>query len=478
MKYSEYADANAAFMQEISDLRELRTRALVRINPVIGRNNLRIRIHSFFNNADFKTLYLFESVVHQKCLRSYRPEVLRQRAQSLSLSSSIAEPVYSFRLPERFQRRARIVVRFGPQRHAAQRMVADVLKRLHPPRADQFTINGGVPAALRAVEEAVREGYVHGVERDIVHFYDSVRADGLYEALRPIPREVVENVVLYRGGVRPLSGRLRRTSAASLTNNPAPPPSRGPFLTGAASSPIAAEIIVAGLIEQLPENIRCVAYADNVLLLGRTRDVVETASSRLEVLARECSCGPLELRANKEIDLSGDVRAFFEFLGYEGEVSSDHHHISWKPRQRAWENCLEVIGGLIKDGRTPRNVIKWLDGWRRGYPMWETGQRDSEAMKIAVLTNALFATRRPQDREVYLSHILAGTYMMRKTEGFEAALNQFLPNPTGEERPDYSERQDRLWRDRFEFLRTIQEFIALTAVQQQAIVARETCVSD
>lgn len=54
--------------------------------------------------------------------------------------------------------RTRTVDMFGPIKRARQQLVADIVRHTNPPRANQYMLRGGIPAALAAVEAAHRDG--------------------------------------------------------------------------------------------------------------------------------------------------------------------------------------------------------------------------------------------------------------------------------------------------------------------------------
>jgi hypothetical protein len=82
-----------------------------------------------------------------------------------------------------WRRKERQVNVFGLQNRARQELVRWVMEACFPLRENQYFYKG-VPAAHKAVEEAVASGMRYGVELDVVSFYPSITSlNGLVEVL-------------------------------------------------------------------------------------------------------------------------------------------------------------------------------------------------------------------------------------------------------------------------------------------------------
>lgn len=432
MNFLEYERRYPDFVGTLQQLRARRDRKLRRIVPELSERAIgtcRIRFHDFFDDVDVRTIYLYESALKKKQLGRYSPTVLARAAENFSLTAPIHESVRREDLRERFRRRAREVYKFGPKRHAAQCMVADLLGASHALRPDQFTIRGGVPAALQAVEEAFRNGFRYAVERDITRYYENINPEGLYGTLRPLSREVIDNVVLSSRAVITPHEADNRPSSFTQVRRLGPLPSRGSLLPGAASSPIVAELVMKGLLDDVTRgrDIRCVAYADNVLLMARTMDEADEASRHLEILAGECSCGPLELKPPNHFDLAS-IDGYIRFLGYDGIVSgNDSHPIEWQPEQSAIDTCIHYIEHDGRRTSSPGQIVSWLESWRRGYSAWHDGDFETIRFKVGVLTRAAFSARPAAKRDGYIATICSEIFALRERPSLYRTVQDFLP---------------------------------------------------
>ena len=179
-------------------------------------------------------------------------------------------------------------------------------------------------------------------------------------------------------------------------------------------------------------DIRCVAYADNVLLMARTMDEADEASRHLEILARECSCGPLGLKPANGFDLAS-IGSYIRFLGYDGTVSGDDEHpIEWRPEQSALNACINYIEGEGWQRFPPERIVSWLDSWRRGYSAWQEGDLETVRFKVGVLTRAAFSTRDPATRDGYLATICTEIFALRERPSLYRMVEDFLPSGRNE----------------------------------------------
>ncbi|MCA1492009.1 hypothetical protein I6F11_13860 [Ensifer sp. NBAIM29] len=369
MRHAEYVCRNPAFASEVEQAGNDAGRLLQRLSVASDRNVKRFLVRKFLNSPQAKLHYLFRSVTRCKALHRFPPETLRAQSETLNAFGHEPEPVGYYRTPATAMQRARTITVYGPRNKARQKMVLAVLKAIHQSRHDQYTISGGVPKALQALEQDFRDGYTYAVERDISRFYQRVRLEGLASILRPLPRGVVEHVIW--------DGRSDdQTDIDELSTGVSDDgllPLRG-LPQGSACSPIAAEMVVANLLAGMSHDLRYRAYADNVIILGRTYDAVAAASEQLEDLATASIAGPLRLKPAGEIfNLGSD---HFRFLGYDGihRPLIAPSRIEWTPKHEK----LETIEGIIqRPDVTPQeliNALKWCQAAANAYPLWDAGR--------------------------------------------------------------------------------------------------------
>lgn len=361
MNFSEYRDAHLEFVEAVLSAKLKKDRKLNQIASAQSRDKKRFLIRQFLNDVEIKKYYLFKSIQHKKLFDQFPPSEIETVARELSAFQPFTENVTSINLQSGNGRR-RTTYSFGPRRHALQKMTADILKVIFPfPYAGHFTIHGGVRAALEAVSGHIRDGFTFAIERDIRKFYPSVNIEGLVELLRPLPGSVVRNVIAYRR--TSLGESIPITTSA---DNDAPLPPGGTLAQGSAASPVAAEIVMARLLTPILPDVRVVAYADNVLILGEKLDAVENANSILEARVSEHTCGPLGLKPalHTHVVIGGGI----EFLGSFGAY--DGHSMSWEPNDRAMSRLIDSLHNATSEEQI-RATIDWVTKWSRGYPLWD-----------------------------------------------------------------------------------------------------------
>lgn len=420
---------HSVFVADVISTKGRRKAALDKIARSTNRDKRRLLIRQFLNDPALKLLYFFESVQAKRLLKQFPPERMQHAAEQLSTSHHCYEGVYPKNLPNGSSGKIRTTYNFGPGKHALQRMVADILRAMFPlPSDSHFTIQGGVQAALKAVEGHVREGFIYGVERDIAQFYPSVNVVELARLLRPLPFSVVMNVIAYAPGFVWYGSHVLPDAV-----HDAPLPLRGLLAQGSAASPIAAEVLMADLLQGLPDDVRVISYADNVLILGETLDSVEAANAALEARAREHPCGPLGLKP------SASIKNFAEeaitFLGNDGEWNGQGMH--WRPNTFA----MEKIYTAVETARNSDEVLKaekWLRNWRRGYSLWNNG--DEEVSLLIAQLGARLAFNSTSSRitgyRTGLMLVIDYCNRVRRNTGAFPSLHEILPDHWNNSTPD------------------------------------------
>jgi hypothetical protein len=187
----------------------------------------------------------------------------------------------------------RTVADFGIEHRTLQQMVRDVLRAVGDLHPRQYAVRGGVHAAIGQVAQAMSAGYLWAVEIDIDNFFQSFVADKIID-LMPLPKKVTERIVISRclsliqGNLYPLFGPasdelVSETLAAARQGIP----------QGSAASPIVAERLLAWSLDQLPTGSEFVAYADNILVLGKSEYEAASISSTLGSALMAHPAGPL-----------------------------------------------------------------------------------------------------------------------------------------------------------------------------------------
>lgn len=155
-----------------------------------------------------------------------------------------------------------------------------------------------------------------------------------------------------------------------------PPPSLGDagigLPQGSAASPLVAEIVTASVLRSatLPSGVRLFVYADNLLVLGRTRAEVEAAAVDLRFAFERADAGNMELRTERVARVADG----FEFLGY--GIKRRREQVSVAPTRK---NVVELHISLLADaarlavGRASQSELRRrVEGWRRGFSQCDT----------------------------------------------------------------------------------------------------------
>lgn len=361
--FEAFASSYPVFITALAELRHYRDREMTKLAG-LDHSAKRDRARKLLGCPRLALLYAYEAVRRLQQLHGATPDTLRDLASRCNPFTRSHEAVQ--RLLIGSGSRTRSVQNFGPLKRMHQLLVADVLAALHPPRRDQYLFNGGMPMALAAIEAAFRDGYTHAVEIDMIDFYGSVRMPGLADLLRPLPASVVENVVwdyaVRRGPddefVIPCDAGVP-TSLTGLVG----------LSLGAATSPIVGERIIGSLLASAGLG-SVVAYADNVLVLGRDHEEVAARAQHLAEHALRLEAGPVRPRIGRAasfFDRSGGV----EFGKQWGHAI--RHRLNWMPHadKQAEHRVADHVDSMTLDeiAEAERKVTHW----RRSYPMWRTG---------------------------------------------------------------------------------------------------------
>ena len=213
---------------------------------------------------------------------------------------------------------------FGIENRALQYLVLLVVRELVELHPSQYQTNPygprGTHPAIEQVKKALSEGYVWAIEYDIKDCYPSFNGKELANLL-PLPKKVIEAVLLcellnLKGDYSLLhsSGSVGcekdDEAGANLLNDHLVKARRG-IPQGSAASPFVAEALLSPTLHQIPNIGVIVAYADNILLLAKTKGDVVSMSKCLRSALKAHPVGPLYSKA-KRFDPGQPI----DFLGH------------------------------------------------------------------------------------------------------------------------------------------------------------------
>lgn len=372
---------------------ETRKQRLLDAIAVANPKRKRDLARRFLRDPQVSLAYVWEGV-RRKQQFDLSPDAIRRVANTMNVFHPAREQVRRATI-QRWGRKSREVHRFGYQRFARQRMVAELGVTLHPLSSNQF-FGRGVPAAWKAVEELVQSGNTHGAEIDVVSFYASVTAlDELKALLRPLPGSVVEHVVWDGSLKRSLANSTRHLARATSSNL-----NRHTGLSqGSASSPIAGEVIMQSLLRCVPD-WPMVIYHDNVFVFGRSHEEVVARINVLREAAARHAVG--ELRFGEE-----RFWAYPEplaFLG--GEVDPTEIIWRWQPTQAALDRYLWACDQGQLTAAELRAILCGLPRFRRTYPLWLEGCQWVIKREAELAARVFMKSGEAADRERALDALL------------------------------------------------------------------------
>jgi hypothetical protein len=373
----------------------------------------RDHIRKLLRDRKLHRLYAYHAIRQARRLGNATPETVDALATSFNAFAPVTGERVALRWIEKGSGK-RWVHDFGLRRRMQQKLVADILRQIHPPRRTQMLFNGGMPEARKAIATAYHEdGFTHGVELDFVGFYNSVERPALAELLRPLPTPVVEHVIW------DVAMRDDPSLYAVVGTMPAPTSSvpTGLFL-GSSTSPIVGEKVVARLLANAGEQ-DTITYADNLFVMGRSETEVRERIDRIRESAASLDVGSLELREGHSSRYN--LTRPFEFLKQDGVATAAG--FEWRPGTA--KQLQYQIGAAEYDVSTDEiaTAEKRVRFWRRSYPDWPEGNVQ-EAVHLAELATRRFYKDGNASNQTAAVHAIFVAWL---ADGQMRSLLEFIP---------------------------------------------------
>jgi hypothetical protein len=210
----------------------------------------------------------------------------------------------------------RRTMNFGIQNRALQYLVLLPLRELanlHPSQYGQR----GTHAAIQAVAKALTQGHTWAIEHDVEDCFASFDGKRALELI-PVPKKVGESILI--------SEHLSLTSGPTLVysfgcegdaewwpnlHSDELAKARRGIPQGSATSSLVAEMLLAKAIHAIPPIGVVVAYADNILLIAKTKEDVVSMCYALRCALKAHPAGPLQPK-RRYFDSGQPI----EFLGH------------------------------------------------------------------------------------------------------------------------------------------------------------------
>jgi hypothetical protein len=244
---------------------------------------------------------------------------------------------------------ARPICDFGFQNRVLQQLVLTALEAgasFHPA---QFNVagRGGTHAAKRALRDAYASGhYKYVVQVDVRNCFPSFTATGVAESL-PIPRQVTNAVVMLDN----LQVTPTYTSARARHHHRAEPPAMTGLPQGSICSTIVQSILLKPLLDVVPATAFAAMWADNLIVLCRTRAEAERTIMDLHQAARSLPSGPVQLTDGGV----GRVSSKTEFIGSVFQRRKGRPLIAPSPRAKG-DYAASVRGILAQSASESRET--------------------------------------------------------------------------------------------------------------------------
>jgi hypothetical protein len=185
----------------------------------------------------------------------------------------------------------RTYMAFGIENSALQYLVLKLLEQIADTDPCQYTIRGGMHAAVKHVAKVMSTGPLWAVEVDVIDCYPSFDGEKLKDLL-PVPKEVSGNVLISEhlnlngGNITHItkSGPFGPAGGpkASMTLEGMLAAARRGIPQGSAMSPLIAETVLAIALREVPDLGDKVGYGDNTLLMAKEASDMVTMLEALE----------------------------------------------------------------------------------------------------------------------------------------------------------------------------------------------------
>jgi hypothetical protein len=267
----------------------------------------------------FEAKRLAAHMAYRKMPVHYRPEKSELDAIAKALnpwSGTDEEVIVGIRRKVDDPHDFRHTMSFGIENRALQYLTMLVLRELVELHPDQYALRG-MHAAIEAAVKAMSEGYGWAIEYDIKDCYPSFNGKELSNIL-PLPKKVSEAVLLgehlnLKGGQSLIDclGCDEGDDWEPVLFNDLLATARRGLPQGSAVSPLVAEALLADTIHMVPKLGVVVAYADNFLLLAKSKGDVVAMSKALWSALIAHPAGPFKPKT-RVFDVNGPI----SFLGH------------------------------------------------------------------------------------------------------------------------------------------------------------------
>ena len=212
-----------------------------------------------------------------------------------------------------------------------------------------FRPGRGCKDALREVDRLLKAGHTWVVDVDVEQYFDTIPHAKL---LKEVAREIADGTVLSLIDLYLRAGVMEGAKGWQPTNVGTP--------QGAVISPLLANIYLHPVDEIVSRDYALVRYADDMVILCRTRDEAEVA---LQALRAQLEQRGLRLHPEKTRIADATQRPGFEFLGY--RFSAGYRD----PRNSSMKKLKDSIRAKTRrtSGDSTEDIIRSVTATLRGW---------------------------------------------------------------------------------------------------------------
>jgi len=299
----------------------------------------------------------------------------------------------------------RVICDFGVENRALQFMALSILKATNDVDQRQFSANGGAGAACTKVKELFKAGYSYHAEIDIIDNYGAFNAERIPDLLN-IKKEITKNTLLtkhmaLRAGIMedvvdlewydvecdPISAEILSKARQGLPQ-------------GSGASSFVSDLLLSPLLQHLPEGSEIVAYADNFMVMSRSKPDATSTIEALRHALLEHPAGPLRSTCS---DLYGPGERF-RFLGYDFKPKLGMYRLYPMEESRGkFESIFSTllnrisVPGLTARQRKKRHqdLHRYVCSWTSSYSLW-SGASELRNQKLTLARKRMDAHKKPK----------------------------------------------------------------------------------
>lgn len=319
----------------------------------------------YLNSYAAKLVSLYEANRRLPHHRRVSEETLLVLAERMDPWRCLDEPVRVRAIPKP-NGGYRIIHSFNLLHRAHQILVRERLKpfaSLHP---GQYILKGGGRrAACAAVKSALEAGYKWSVKLDIAAFFSSLDGEKIAKHL-PVPRKVVDAILVARNLNLDLTGIVGVPGGGLLDR------SRRGIPQGSAASSLIGEMMMAPVLKALPEGAMVICYADDIVILTRTRrEAIAACKALLDAMEHHFAGSVRPKYAYLRRVCDG-----FEFLGYEFRFK--HGDALARPAGMRptvfWAKFFRRLNAAGQDRRALAKLRGYVHSWCAAFELWEAAE--------------------------------------------------------------------------------------------------------